>query len=142
MVLVLVLALILVLVLVLRLHEDCVDPINFSPLVALPGVAGWFARKRAALRESLTKELCSAFPGLAADRAVMAVHATDTRTLFWRKTQVRALVPFFDFMNHSERPNAVWSMDDDGAVRVEAMILLLLLLLLLLLMIIMILMMI
>mmetsp|Transcript_56857 Transcript_56857/g.182716 ORF Transcript_56857/g.182716 Transcript_56857/m.182716 type:complete len:368 (+) Transcript_56857:98-1201(+) len=103
------------------LDLDCTDPIDFGKLLDLPGCAGSLARGRAALRQSLSAEFCRAFPGLTADCAARALHAADTRTLYSQKTQMRALVPFFDFMNHSANPNAVWTMDEGGNVQVETL---------------------
>ncbi|CAE7553528.1 unnamed protein product [Symbiodinium sp. CCMP2456] len=89
-------------------------------MARLPGVAGSLARERAKLRALQVAEICAAVPSCTPERAARAMYAVDSRTVYWHPSQVRALVPYFDFVNHSACPNSRWIMNSDGSLRLLA----------------------
>ncbi|CAE7292376.1 SETD4 [Symbiodinium natans] len=93
------------------------EPHDLQIMERLPGCAGSLAREKVKLRALHIAELCAAMPTCTADRAARAVYAVDSRTVYSHPAQARALVPFFDFVNHSACPNARWTMDSDGSLR-------------------------
>ncbi|CAK9082419.1 unnamed protein product [Durusdinium trenchii] len=117
------------------LEEDCLENSAFAPYVrllmegephefdamaALPGCVGSLARERKKLRCAHVSELVRAMPGCDPERAARALHTVDTRTVYSHPARVRALVPLFDFANHSANPNARWIMGPDRALRLYA----------------------
>lgn len=93
---------------------------DLGEFATLPGCAGRRARYLTAERRRVVEELRGAMQGCSAERAARALHAVDTRTIYSKRLGVRALVPVFDFMNHDVQPNAVWSMDEQQNVSIEA----------------------
>ncbi|CAE7264496.1 SETD4, partial [Symbiodinium microadriaticum] len=96
------------------------EPHDLKIMDRLPGVAGSLARERAKLRAVQVAEICAAVPTCTPQRAARAMYAVDSRTVYWHPAQVRALVPYFDFVNHSACPNSRWIMNSDGSLRLLA----------------------
>ncbi|CAJ1379696.1 unnamed protein product [Effrenium voratum] len=117
------------------LEEDCLgEDSAFAPYVqlllegephedseaSLPGIAGLMARQRRTRKTAQLEELRRAAPKHVPHRVERALHAVDTRTVYSRPAQACALVPFFDFANHSAYPNARWTMESDRVLRLFA----------------------
>eukprot|EP00439_Symbiodinium_sp_Y106_P078102 s756_g16.t3 len=96
------------------------EPHDLEIMDRLPGVAGSLARERAKLRALQVAEICAAVPSCTPERAARAMYAVDLRTVYWHPSQVRALVPYFDFVNHSASPNSRWIMNSNGSLRLLA----------------------